>query len=319
MASFESIYCSRCIHFGECDKEFVRVQGNHYMTNFNTKLIDYGNGKIQLKKYSNYVGKPKDKNNIPTCFQSNSSESEKSSCARTIAMHTPTEEEKEYLEKRSEKSLLNSVTRTKNNIYNLIRANNWEYFVTITFDSEKYDSTNYEEITKVLHNHMLLLRKTKCKNLKYVLIPEYHKDGKKFHFHALFSDTYGLTFVQAYNPHTGKMIIRNNKPVMNILEFNTIGFNSAMFVMDSAKTCLYMLKYITKDLCCTTKGKKRFWASRNLLKPTISEYNFPTEDFEESVMAISDSLGCEIEYASTKDSASQSFQQKVNYFELVKK
>ena len=33
-----------------------------------------------------------------------------------------------------------------------------------------------------------------------------------------------------------------------------------------------MCKYITKNLCDVTKGKKRYWASRNLDEPMVYEF-----------------------------------------------
>ena len=42
-------------------------------------------------------------------------------------------------------SLQTSLNRTKNTIYELSKSNDWEYFITFTFDPKKYDSTDYEQ------------------------------------------------------------------------------------------------------------------------------------------------------------------------------
>lgn len=302
MACFVKQFCYRCSNYGNCDSDFISDMERKYMTNYNVKIVDYGNGKKQVKKYANYIAKVRDSDKVPNCFDKIDFETKKSSDART--------------EKQIEKSISNSVARTKNNIYNIIRSNIWDYFVTFTFDIKKIDSTNYNVVSKKMSEKINLIKKTKCPNMKYVLIPEYHKDGKKYHFHGLFSDVNELTYTQAYNPYNGEMITHNGKPILNIEEFKDLGHNTATIVLDSDKTCSYILKYITKELCCVTQGKKRYWASRNINKPKYTECNMPSEDFEKRMNIIADSMGCYIEYANTKDNENAMYKQKIQYYEL---
>ena len=39
-----------------------------------------------------------------------------------------------------------SIKQTKNRIYDIARSNNWEWFITLTFDRNKNDSSDYDVI-----------------------------------------------------------------------------------------------------------------------------------------------------------------------------
>ena len=45
-----------------------------------------------------------------------------------------------------------SCRRTKNKIYDIARCNKWDYFFTLTFNPDKVNSFNYEEVAKKLSN-----------------------------------------------------------------------------------------------------------------------------------------------------------------------
>jgi hypothetical protein len=153
-----------------------------------------------------------------------------------------------------------SVSRTKNKLIDLVRSNNWDYFLTFTFNPDKVDRYNYDEVVKKMSVWLNNQRK-KYFNLKYVVVPELHKDGA-YHFHGLFSD--GLTYVDSgYKDKQGRVIY-------NVSDYK-IGFTTATRVTDTKKAGQYILKYITKDLCFRTENKRRYWASRNLNKPEMEK------------------------------------------------
>ena len=85
-------------------------------------------------------------------------------------------------------SLSESLRRTKSMIYSHGRANTWEWFITYTFNPKKIDSTDYDAVYSYLSEHLKNTRKRKCPDMKYLVVPEYHSDGSKFHFHALMSN-----------------------------------------------------------------------------------------------------------------------------------
>ena len=136
-----------------------------------------------------------------------------------------------------------SKNRSKRNLYRIARSNNWEWFITLTFDQKKTDSSNYDLVVSKLKNYLQNLRKRKCPDLKYLIVPEFHKDGKHFHFHGLLSGVNDFIFEDS--GHTDFM---DNK-IYNIINWNkNLGFTTATKIIDNARVTSYIGKYITKDL-----------------------------------------------------------------------
>lgn len=158
-----------------------------------------------------------------------------------------------------ERSINNSQNRTINKIYEITRSNKWEYFITLTFSPDVVDRYNYDDITKVLHNWIKNIKQNYSKHLKYIIVPELHKDGA-YHFHGLIADIGNLNLVDSGHKTKTKDIIYN-------IENYDLGFTTCTKVKNNQKVSSYITKYITKDLCVTTKGKKRYWYSYNLNKP----------------------------------------------------
>ena len=92
-------------------------------------------------------------------------------------------------------SLQTSLNRTKNTIYELSKSNDWEYFITFTFDPKKYDSTDYDTVTALLKRFIDRTRKTRAHDLIYMIVPEFHADGQKYHFHGLLANTGNINMI----------------------------------------------------------------------------------------------------------------------------
>ena len=78
--------------------------------------------------------------------------------------------------------------RSKNMILEYARANNWEWFITLTFNPDMVDSYNYDLCYKRVSKYFNNLRSRKCPNLKYLLVPEQHPTSGRWHFHGLISN-----------------------------------------------------------------------------------------------------------------------------------
>ena len=155
-----------------------------------------------------------------------------------------------------------SMRRIKEQIYNAVHNNKWEFFMTVTFNAQKIDRYNWDEIRK-RHSEMLKnLKKRKCPNLQYIFVPELHKDGA-VHFHALLMGVEGLTLRNSGKKDKYKRVI------YNIDEFN-LGFNTLTRIADPSKAGTYITKYITKELVTGLTGK-RYWLSRGLNELQVSK------------------------------------------------
>lgn len=154
-------------------------------------------------------------------------------------------------------SLETSINRSKNNLWRIARSNDWDLFITLTFDQKKYDSSDYDFVSKCASVYMNNLKKRYCKDLKYLLVPEFHKDKKHFHFHALLGNTNGLVLTDS--GFCDKM----GETIYNIDGWK-YGFSTATKVKDNKRVTNYIGKYITKELMNNLKFKKRYYASRNV-------------------------------------------------------
>lgn len=163
--------------------------------------------------------------------------------------------------------------RTKQAIYSHARSNTWEWFVTYTFNPSKIDSRDYSKVYRSISNHLHNIRKRICLDMKYIVVPEYHLDGSKFHFHALMANIDGLSMVDSGKRNKGKIIYNVNN--------YKLGFTTAIRIGkdESARTANYISKYITKNLTYVTKNRQRYLISQNLKKPIITDYLLSLEEF----------------------------------------
>ena len=175
--------------------------------------------------------------------------------------------------------------RAVDKVYDLAFQNEWSYFMTITIDPEQFDRQDVKEVYKKLS--AWLRNQVSRKGLKYLLIPEQHKNGG-IHAHALINDCFKLEHSGRYL-YSGKAYksetlqkkgidINLLKPVYNVPEWK-YGFSTAIPVDGNpARLACYITKYITKD--CKKIFGKYYLSSRNLNRDTeISLCN--SEKFDE--------------------------------------
>lgn len=122
------------------------------------------------------------------------------------------DEQLEIFQERKEKarlhSAMNNNNRAKNKIYDYARSNQWEWFLTFTFSPEKVNRSDYDECKKKLTKWLNNMSNKFCDGqLKYLVVPELHKDMTNWHFHGLFANATGIQFVDSgYIDDKGKII-----------------------------------------------------------------------------------------------------------------
>lgn len=166
--------------------------------------------------------------------------------------------------KNPERSAASSLNRTRSRVNYLARSNVWDWFFTLTFNPDLVDSLDYEDCVKKLKSWLDSVRR-KSPDMKYLIVPEKHPTSGRFHFHGLFAACDGLDFTDSGLVTSGK------QTVYNIGRYR-LGWSTATRVVDSQKATQYICKYITKELCMVSAGKKRYWASRNLDEAETEEY-----------------------------------------------
>ena len=218
------------------------------------------------------------------------------------------EDEQEFLKERTAKQIEHSAyvsqTRSKQAVFEIARSDTWEWFVTLTFDRKKIDSSNYDLLVKKLGKWFNNIKSRKAPNLLYCIVPELHKDGIHFHFHGFMKNCEGLNM-----KFSG--VVQDGYKVFNILDF-PYGFTTATQINDSTKAVSYISKYMTKELQNRIKGKRRYLASKNCKRAEIFKGYIPPEELEQFIFSISK----DIKHMSQKKV--KEAHQKIQYIELSK-
>ncbi|MGL5436845.1 MAG: rolling circle replication-associated protein [Lachnospiraceae bacterium] len=189
-----------------------------------------------------------------------------------------------------------AVNRARRKVFDLASCNEWEYFVTLTLDPEKIDRYDYKAAVGRLNRW--LDNRVRQKGLKYLGVPEYHKD-KAIHFHFL---TKGGDFKLKNSGLKSK-----GRIVYNVLDW-PIGWSTAV-VCDKNRNRLagYISKYITKQTKendpkrhSGTIGGRYYFHGGELVKPESFYFNVDKENFE-SIIAMKQDDGIKKHYIESAD------------------
>lgn len=165
-----------------------------------------------------------------------------------------------------ERSLRASRTRAAAAVRDITLCNPFTHFITLTLSPKMIDRYNADNVSKKLQ--IFLKNCSSRKGLKYIVVPEKHKDGA-IHLHGLcmLGD---MKIERAYNPNTGKVLSTyQGQPIYNMPEW-IYGYSMCVPVVGAyEKVCSYIAKYLTKD-----KNKifgKWYFTSRDLQKKPCKE------------------------------------------------
>ena len=148
----------------------------------------------------------------------------------------PAREHKERYPEAQAEDQERSMRRARAKVRRLALANSFRWFVTLTLDPQKVD--RYDPAAVVRKLNQWCSNQVKRRGLRYILVPERHKDGA-LHFHGFFSDS--LEAVPS--GHTDKQ----GHEIFNLPGWN-LGFTAAIEVYgDYAGAVAYVCKYIGKQ------------------------------------------------------------------------
>lgn len=131
-----------------------------------------------------------------------------------------------------------SLKRAKEKVFDIVKSNNFDMFVTLTLDPKKianrYDPKLVSKKLKKWCNNCV-----ERKGLNYVLLPEHHKDGA-IHMHMLCS-------ADKFNLEDSGLTDKSGRTIYNLKDWS-FGFSTAIYITgDIENTAKYVTKYITKD------------------------------------------------------------------------
>lgn len=175
-----------------------------------------------------------------------------------------------------EKKLRQSLSRARSTVRDLILSNEWDYFVTLTFDRKRVHD-RYSLVSLLSEIRPFLYELGRNKKFRYVLVPELHEDGA-LHFHGVVS---GIETAE-FPPYVPKKLL--DKGYVNWpLWANKFGFASCGAIKSPIGVGFYVSKYITKGISETfvEVGQHTYFHSRGLKKPYTVGWSYDRSDFFE--------------------------------------
>lgn len=184
-----------------------------------------------------------------------------------------------------------SLSRTKRNINEIIKCNNFKYFFTLTVSPEtvRCDRFDYLGCRNYIRKVMKKIKRIQ-KDFIYLFIVEEHDKGG-FHFHGVCSELPPKTYFLGDLWYTNKNGYPSNKL------FDDLGFHSFSVIEDKTSVSYYIYKYISKGmyrlygchfyLC--SKGLKRAVSGElpyfDLYNFDLPEYNCKSSKFDKKQFA----------------------------------
>lgn len=154
--------------------------------------------------------------------------------------------------------MLRSMRRARSQLRRLALANEFTWFVTLTFDKQRIDRYDGEAIAKVLRRW--LSNMVQRHGLRYILVPERHQDGA-YHFHGFFAGE-GLETVDSgtikrpghkkpQRPRSeaqrAEWLAAGGEVVYNLPQWN-LGFTTALQLYGTYSAAVgYVCKYVGKQ------------------------------------------------------------------------
>lgn len=250
---------------------------------YDCKVLQYGNGSAEVRFYSEPIRKRLKSKPLHADADKQNTGYLESFFGKGVKLVPPERyyETKEQKEARERLHLINSVARTKKKIYELARSCEWTHFITLTFAGSKIDRTDFKLCMSKVRHWLQNQRRDYAPDLKFLIVPELHKDGVSWHCHGLLADVGNMQFTDSGKCAVGKKaydrkgLYKDFPPIWNLSGWSSSwGWSTAIEIHDNNEHRVeqYILKYVTKQSCIMAKGCHRYYASKNLSSPNVKTY-----------------------------------------------
>lgn len=177
----------------------------------------------------------------------------------------------------NEEKLRNNITRARNKIIEYGLCNDFDYFCTFTLDKKKYDRHNLPDFISHLGIFIQNINARSDADIKYVLIPEQHKDGA-WHLHG-FMKGIPKRMLKLFN-RKGKeklppFIVQGLKSGRQLYDFpkyrESFGFCCLEPINSKIGATMYMCKYMSKEISSNVRelGAHLYYCSKGLKKAEV--------------------------------------------------
>lgn len=194
-------------------------------------------------------------------------------------------------EERRAENQARAMRRARSRVRDLALTNDFEFFVTLTLDASRVNRYDIREVTRKMSQWCD--NQVRRKGLKYILVPELHKDGA-IHFHGFFngaleavdSGTMTRNGSRPKKPRSARqraqMEAEGYAPVYNLPGW-TLGFTTAIRLYGERTAAVgYVCKYISKAAQTTGKiGGRWYYSGGDLKLPEVVFCNLDAEVINE--------------------------------------
>ena len=174
-----------------------------------------------------------------------------------------------------------SLSRTKDKVFELAFCNDWDYFATFTLSPYLHDRYSLAGFNRAFSLFIRDLNRDYGLDIKYLSVPEQHKDGA-WHIHALMANI-PKQYLKPISPKSKyasvklKKLIRSGRNAYFLMEYGKKFGNCSLLEiqkgdMDSTyKIAGYFCKYMTKELkqSIVGRGKRLFYSSHGLKRVRV--------------------------------------------------
>lgn len=191
----------------------------------------------------------------------------------------------------NDSKLCNNIARARSKVFELAYCNEWDYFFTGTLDKSKYDRTDLEKFHHDIVEWIRAYNRYHKTDIKFLLVPEQHKDGESWHMHGLLKGIpVDLLHQFVKGDKMGKYIadkVLNGEVIYNWPGYaKKFGFCDLEPIKSHEAVCKYVTKYMNKNLGKSVSdiGAHLYYHSRGLntafcYAHGFSDYKF-TPDYE---------------------------------------
>lgn len=193
-------------------------------------------------------------------------------CAAPRSRLAEDREDKETQE--TTEKFASAMIRAKNTVREYALCNRWDYFLTITFAIDQWNRYDLQGRVKELMQYFQNLRKRGVfPNLRYVLVPEFHKDGA-VHFHGLISGVpeEAIDELPPWAPVSTRSHGNKHMPLLT----QRYGWCTLSPIVSNIGVGFYISKYITKSMAsmAALKGVHTYYHSHGLNRALVVGYQF---------------------------------------------
>lgn len=194
---------------------------------------------------------------------------------------TPREPQSERSEPDGE-ARTRAAARARKDVFELCACNDFDLFFTLTLSPEMINRYDYKEAVKKFGQW--LDNRVRRRGLRYVAVPELHRDGA-VHFHGL-CNAGAMRLIDSGHSDKGH-------PIYNVADWK-IGFTTAMRLYgDQTAAAHYIAKYVTKGTASGTIGGRYYFHGGSLDKAVCKYYHENYNEYGGKEISIE---GCDLSF-----------------------